>query len=95
MQKWTEEEREVLAEFVRTQHKGRMDWSRCACIMGTKSARQCYDQYALQKSKVTKQETEERHFWTEEQNGLLASMKDYQCTWQDFQQRFFPNLTLS
>ena len=67
---WKPEEKLAVFDYVNS-HKGCVNWYECARIVGTRSDRQCYDFYSLQKGKSEGQEL--RHIWTDEEVQKLMS----------------------
>ena len=92
--KWTSEERMALQRFVAGQ-EGHIDWIQCSEILQTKTPRQCYDQYSLQKQNLTAEAPQRNHKWTQEESALLLTKRSDMESWTDFQRRCFPDTTLS
>ena len=91
---WTEEERQALARYVSIcDENSRKSWVECAAIVKTKNPRQCYDFYSLQ-VKQNQVNKPHRHTWTQEECEVLMRHDEREMTWKEFQEQFFPNLTL-
>ena len=60
--------------------------------MKTRTAKQCYDEFAMHgQSKAT---SEKNHRWTQEEIRLIQTKKKYE-SWSEFRDRNFPGVSLS
>ena len=88
---WTQQEKDTIIQFVKDA-PGRLRWSKCAQLVGTKSEKQCYDFYYLQ---LSRQKKEKKHLWTEQEVLKLLEYGNSVLTWMEFQKQYFPHLSVS
>ena len=83
----------AFVEDWKAQHPGgeAVDWHMCAAFVGSRSQRQCYDKFQLHGD----QENAQRHKWTVDEDAVLRGFSDFGGSWKDFQQQFFPKMSLS
>ncbi|CAL5992063.1 Myb-like_DNA-binding domain-containing protein [Hexamita inflata] len=87
--KWSQEEKDKLimkiTQFQNTNQK--LDWTEIQRHIGTKTIRQCYDQYVLLFRKPRKTDT--RHSWTlQEERRLVKVFKQNPYQWEIIQKQF-------
>ena len=71
-----------------------INWKECSEFVKTKTERQCYDHYNLQRGKVsTKQYS--RHKWTKDEEDRLMRFDLKMYSWEEFQAEKFPGFSLS
>ncbi|CAL5991911.1 Conserved_hypothetical protein [Hexamita inflata] len=92
--KWSQEEKDALVKQITEQKAASLkpDWVEVQRCVGTKTIRQCYDQYVLLFKKPRK--TDSRHMWTaQEERRLAKAFKQNPYQWERIQ-GLFPDLNV-